>query len=345
MERSELLKNFFRFLRMGLWGRQEFGEEVSFSASQWKQLFALAHRQAVTGVLVDGVALGTSKPDDEVWGKWIAHLFHLEKANGWIAQRGNQWISQLAEAGISASVFKGSSVSGWYPQPLHRSYGDIDVVVTGGWEKLPDFLHEMGMVSERMDEDEIIVCEKNGVYVEFHRLWECLYHRKNNARLQELCRNDWCEEMYFVCLILHVQRHFLTYGIGLKQVCDVAVMLYATQLDYRKIAAILKELQMETFSRLLFGFISLHLCPVKDYPLPPITHGKKLEMLSEVIWQEGYELKMKQEVRSESRGGSFTRMADNACFWAKRCLRLCSILPGEAGCFLLYKARKRLNIN
>ena len=345
MERSELLKLFFQSLRKGLWNRAEKVSDLPLSASDWMQLFELAHRQAVTGLWIDGVSEGNARPDDALWGKWIGHLFHMEKVNAFIFRRGEQWVKELAEAGISASVFKGSSVAVWYPRPLHRSYGDIDIVVTGGWEKLKGFLEAQNTELFRCESDEIVIQDPQGVYIEFHRQWEYLYHPKSNARLQELCKDGLSDEMYLVCLILHLQRHFLTYGIGLKQVCDVAVMLDSAQLDYGKIAAILKELQMETFSRLLFGFISLHLCPVKDYPLPPITHGKKLEMLSEVIWQEGYELKMKQEARSESWGGSFSRMADNACFWAKRCLRLWSILPGEAGSFLLYKARKRLNVN
>lgn len=344
MERNELLNVFFYFLRKGLWNKEEELSELTISAEEWKQLFELAHRQAVTGLLIDGVSRGAAKPEDEVWGRWIAHLFQLERGNRWMTQLGEEWLRSLNNVGISASVFKGSSVAGWYPNPLHRSMGDIDIVVTEGWKKLNDTLQQMGYKPERYDNDEIVVHMANakGIYVEFHRQWEYLFHPKTNARLQELCKGGLSDEMYFVCLILHIQRHFLTYGIGLKQVCDIAVMLYTTSLNHKEIAEILKSLHAERFSRLLFGFICVYLNPFTDFPLPPITEGKSFDLLKEVILQEGYDLKKEQELVSGSKSWSLVRILNNAWFWTKRCFRMFGILQGEAIGFLVYKVSKRI---
>ena len=342
MERSELLKLFFQSLRRGLWNRAEKVSDLPLSASDWKQLFELAHRQAVTGLWIDGVSEGNARPDDALWGKWIGHLFHMEKVNAFISRRGEQWVKELAEAGISASVFKGSSVAVWYPRPLHRSYGDIDIVVTGGWEKLKGFLEAQNTELFRCESDEIVIQDPQGVYIEFHRQWEYLYHPKSNARLQELCKDGLSDEMYLVCLILHLQRHFLTYGIGLKQVCDVAVMLDSAQLNFREIADILKSLHAERFSRLLFGFIYVNLHSFVDFPLPPITKGNDYELLQKVILQEGYDLKMEQERVAGSQSRNLIRILDNAWFWTKRCFRLYCILPKEAFGFLVYKVSRRI---
>lgn len=57
----------------------------------------------------------------------------------------------------------------------------------------------------------------------------------------------------------------LTYGIGLKQVCDVAVMLRNASLDKKKLVGILRELNMIRFSRVLFGFIDVYIKGVRSF--------------------------------------------------------------------------------
>ena len=212
------------------------------------------------------------------------------------------------------------------------------------WDRLEPMLAEEGWESYRSDEDEIILEEKNGLLVEFHRRWECLYNPWTNRRLLQWCRNAKAvdSELYLVCLILHIQRHFLTYGIGLKQVCDVAVMWRRASLDRDRVASLLRSLHAERFSRLLFGFIAIHLGSVEDFPLPPVTEGKGLELLNDVILREGYNLKMEQELVAGSKNRTMARIVSNAVFWTKRSCRVCRIMPGEACCFLLYKAMERM---
>lgn len=344
MTASERLRLFFRYVRMGLWRGEETYTGQTLLTEDWKQLFRLAHSQGVTGLFIDGVARDSMRPENGLWDQWIAHLFYLEQANRYISQRGEAWIKRLGDADISASVFKGSSVGAWYPEPLHRSHGDIDIVISDGWGRLEPMLVQEEWGPYRSDEDEIILEEKNGLLVEFHRRWEYLYNPWTNRRLQQWCRNAKAvdNELYLVCLILHIQRHFLTYGIGLKQVCDVAVMLCRASLDRHRVAFLLRRLDAERFSRLLFGFIAIHLGSVEDFPLSPIKAGKGLELLNDVILHEGYNSKMEQDLLAGSKSWAMARIVSNAAFWTKRCCRVFRIMPGEACCFLLYKAMERL---
>lgn len=342
---NEVHRLFFRYIRMGLWKKkEEVCQERSLSQEVWEHLFRMAHSQAVTGLFIDGVAQENMRPDNDLWDKWVAHLFYLEQANRYIARRGEAWMEKLAGAGLSATIFKGASVAAWYPEPLHRSPGDIDIVITDGWGKLKVFLTREGWNPDRSNEDEMILEEKNQLLVEFHRHWEYLYNPWTNGRLQQWCREAQPDdkEVYFVCLVLHIQRHFLTYGIGLKQVCDVAVMLRKASLDRDKVAMMLCALHAERFSRLLFGLIALHLGGLEQYPLPPITEGKELELLNDSVLHDGYNLKMEQELTAGSKNWAVARIASNAAFWVKRCVVLFPIMPGEAFGFLLHKVFKRL---
>lgn len=341
---SERQRLFFRYIRMGLWKKEEAYPGKLLSTEEWEELFRMAHRQAVTGLLIDGVALDNQRPDQALWDSWVAHLFFLERANRYIAQRGEAWIEKLVQAGIPATLFKGSSVASWYPEPWHRSHGDVDIVITDGWNRLEAFLEQDGGTFYRSQEDEIVLEEKNRLLVEFHRHWECLYNPLTNRRLQQICRSaqPGDKELYFVCLILHIQRHVLTYGVGLKQICDVAVMLRRASLELGKVASLLHRLHAERFSRLLFGFIAVHLGGVEDYPLAPVTAGKGWERLNKAILQEGYHSKIEQERVAGSKSRSVSRMASNAVFWTKRCFSIYRIMPSEACCFLFSKVLKRL---
>lgn len=341
---SERQRLFFHYIRMGLWKKEEAYPGKPLSTEEWEELFRMAHRQAVTGLLIDGVALDNQRPDQALWDSWVAHLFFLERANRYIAQRGEAWIEKLAQAGIPATLFKGSSVASWYPESGHRSHGDVDIVITDGWNRLEAFLEQDGGTFYRSQEDEIVLEEKNRLLVEFHRHWECLYNPLTNRRLQQICRSaqPGDKELYFVCLILHIQRHVLTYGVGLKQICDVAVMLRRASLELGKVASLLHRLHAERFSRLLFGFIAVHLGGVEDYPLAPVTTGKGWERLNKAILQEGYHSKIEQERVAGSKSRSVSRMASNAVFWTKRCFSIYRIMPSEACCFLFSKVLKRL---
>lgn len=341
---SERQRLFFRYIRMGLWKKEEAYSGKPLSTEEWEELFRLAHRQAVTGLLIDGVAQDAQRPDQALWDSWVAHLFFLERANRYIAQRGEAWIEKLAQVGIPATLFKGSSVASWYPKPGHRSHGDVDIVITDGWNRLEAFLEQEGGTFYRSQEDEIVLEEKNRLLVEFHRHWECLYNPLTNRRLQQICRSvqPGDKELYFVCLILHIQRHILTYGVGLKQICDVAVMLSRASLELGKVASLLHRLHAERFSRLLFGFIACYLGGVEDYPLAPVTTGKGWERLNKAILQEGYHSKIEQERVAGSKSRSVSRMASNAVFWTKRCFSIYRIMPSEACCFLFSKVFKRL---
>ena len=191
-----------------------------------------------------------------------------------------------------------------------------------------------------------MVKEKSNLFVELHCEWEHLYNPIADARLKKMCaaahEND--NELYFVCLIVHLQRHFLTYGIGLKQVCDVAAMLHSAGLDRGKTATMLRAVKAEKFSRHLFGFIDRYLGETGDYPLPPVKDKKRLALLENVIFGEGYSLKKRQEQDAANNRHSFARIMDNALFWGRRCARVAWLMPGEACCFLLHKAWRRIGM-
>lgn len=342
---SKIEEAFFYFLRRGLFGKEEGGAERRFmreglAREEWKRIYDMACQQAVSGILTYGIAQTDMRPDTDLWGRWIAHSLYIEQTNERFSVRERWWMERLKEAGVTAEIFKGSSVARWYPQPALRSFGDIDIVVSEGWEKLEATLQRLGIPYHASGD--ITAQDGDELTVEFHRWRERLYSPITDSRLRRMLRTEkGGDELYLVCLILHLRKHILSYGIGLKQVCDVAVMLRRTNLDTRKLTSILRRLHAERFSRVLFGFISSHLYEeTAEFPLPFVDKGRNFTLLRNSILTDGYVLKLKQNAtRNEP---AFVRIARNAWTWTKRSVRLSVMMPDEAGCFLLYMTGKRI---
>lgn len=334
---------FFYLLRLGMGLAEEEYEGEIPNRTEWNALWKMAYEQAVTGLLTDGVARTRMRPNEEVWEQWLIHLMMMEQMNREIEACGKQWVEWLHKAGIMAFVFKGASVAEWYPQPLHRSFGDVDVVVMNGWNILKSLL-EKEKIAYRMEGDDMVVQQNGKPPVEFHSNWEYVYNPLVNARLKRLCReadeND--RELYLVCLILHIRRHFLTYGIGLKQVCDVAVMLRRAELDGKRVADLLKRLHADGFARIVFGFIESYLGGMDDYPLEPVRKGQGAELFKNIVMNDGYRLKMEREEKVAQSGSPIGRIGGNAWFWIRRGRTLLGIMPGEVCGFLINRVVKRL---
>lgn len=365
-------KYLFHFLRIGLgFGGAE--QDVDVSGCDWNALFSLSLRQAVQGVVADGIAASGLRPPPGLWHEWVAHLLHLEMINDEMARQGKWLLGLLAANCIEASVFKGTSVAAWYPHPLHRCYGDIDIVVHSGWDKLCQVLQDNGLtyfyesgdiiVEQLYDASRAALCDEwrpryagRRFRVEFHPAYETLYNPFMNARLKRTSADmagrmrggvkalsvaDGGTEFYLACLILHLRRHVLSYGIGLKQVCDVAVMLRRAGVDMALLEQMLRHFGAWRFSRALFRFIEAYLFGGVS---SQCRGDKATALLYDIFIGDGYVLKAERESKGNRTRFSPVRIAGNGLFWAKRSLHLFRLMPGESFFFMFSKAVKRLGI-
>ncbi len=330
---------FLYFLRVGLWGEAEGPCPESLPEETWRELFRMSCEQAVCGVWVDGVSQTACRPPERLWTQWIFHTARIGQMNRWLRQVEERWLENLRGQGMEGEVFKGSSAGRWYRKPLLRCYGDIDLVVWKGWERLAGYLQAAGY--RCVPEGGSWAMQDGQASIEWHPCREFVYNPWINGRLQRMLRADRTgPELYVVCLILHLRRHVLTYGIGLKQVCDVAVMLRRAPLDFGRLASLLQALHLADFSGVLFGLLEKYLGGGFVFPVPP-RRGRDVDLLDEIVWNEGYRLKMERESLSACRS-EFGRVRRNAWFWLGRSVRLCRWMPGEAFFFLCTKFVKRL---
>lgn len=131
------MKNLFTLLRLGL-GTSTTAEEslsdyIMLSSKQWMQLGDLARKQGVLGIMLDGVEKIEATPygfTRELSAaqklEWIGEVLQIEQRNRLQMAVMEEMAGKWTEKGCRVMVMKGQANGLLYPNPLHRSPGDID---------------------------------------------------------------------------------------------------------------------------------------------------------------------------------------------------------------------------
>ena len=193
--------------------------------------------------------------------KGYGDLFPLEKRKEWrstmlacalrndevnAAQR--DIIGILSDNGIRAAVLKGLSVARYYPKPEIRALGDIDLLVDVNQLRAVDnILREQGYTVSDSAHVFHRDYHKNGIIVEVHHAVTDTPVSKggraaatmissflDHAELVEVCDTQFLtlsESHQALMLLLHMERHMVEKGIGLRQLCDWAVYINSVDPD------------------------------------------------------------------------------------------------------------------
>ena len=187
-------------------------------------------------------------------------------------------LSQLHAAFTQASVpyivFKGPEIAAYYRVPALRAYGDIDILVReADKEKAGEILENTGFrCGNKAAEHEWCYGRSNSEIELHHRL---LYDDNlNEERLLAFTDTVWEHsktadgikyqlepEFHFVFLLLHLRKHFLWAGVGIRQFMDLAAMIKNNEqvngaaLDYDNIAEYIKTCCIEKFASTCFALI------------------------------------------------------------------------------------------
>ena len=156
-------------------------------------------------------------------------------------------------------IFKGSVVAQYYPEPMLRSYGDIDMMLRPhDREKADTILREMGYEAECLGNK---AWEYHGgqAYFELHDrlIYETVYSDAKTiafadsvwdyVTLDENGRGTIDVSFLFVYLLLHLRKHLLYGGAGFRQFVDLAV-LCREPLRWDWITSELKKMKLSQFA-------------------------------------------------------------------------------------------------
>ena len=235
---------FFDFLRFIVGSAKEIPD--SLKEADWKELYAIAKKQCLVGVLFDGIKklpaehVGMEK---ELLLQWMAESQMLEKANVRLNDAAIQVSEWFREKGFRTCILKGQGNALMYPNPYSRTPGDIDIWVEGGDNRVISFVRSISP-HEKACYHHIEFPSYKGVEVEVHyrpSFLLCFWHNRKLQKYYERVKEE--QFSYRVMLgeqgevaiptvvfnlifqLTHIYDHLMNEGIGLRQLVDYYFVL------------------------------------------------------------------------------------------------------------------------
>jgi hypothetical protein len=300
---SKQQKIFFDFLRFCIGSAKEV--PVSLKEADWKELYRIAQKQCLVGVLFDGIRklpaehVGMKK---ELLLQWMAESQMLEKANIRLNDAAIQVSEWFRKKDFRTCILKGQGNALVYPNPYSRTPGDIDIWVEGGDKRVISFVRSISPL-EKACYHHIEFPSYKGVEVEVHyrpSFLLCLWHNRKLQNYYERVKEKQFShrvklgeqgevaiptaELNLIFQLTHIYAHLMNEGIGLRQLLDYYfVLLHADIKDLAELQRNLKRFGLWKFA----GAIMYIMQEVFDLPVSrlivPSNEKYGIFVLNEVL--------------------------------------------------------------
>lgn len=238
---------FFELIRVALGNQERFSSIPSLE--DWNKLFIEAQRQTLVGVAFEGV----QKLPQEQWPpqplllQWIGLNQLIQQRNAILNGKCVELLSKLTLASLHPTILKGQAIANYYPPDLKylRQAGDIDVYVNDGRDKAISFAKSIGQEFIEWDYKHLHLKIWDDTEVELHYHVEVSLNLWKNKKLQKWFSNQDAQiygaqfeyngfpittptvEFNVFYILLHLFRHFLYEGVGMRQIIDYYMVLRA----------------------------------------------------------------------------------------------------------------------
>ena len=255
-------KIFFDFLRFSIGSAKEMPD--SLEDADWEELYAIAQKQCLVGVLFDGIK---KLPAEQVGMKkglllqWMAESQMLEKANVRLNDAAIQVSEWFQKKGFRTCILKGQGNALMYPIPYSRTPGDIDIWVEGGDERVISFVRSISL-HEKACYHHIDFPSYKGVEVEVHyrpSFLLCFWHNRKLQKYYERVKEEQFShrvmlgeqgeiaiptvEFNLIFQLTHIYAHLMNEGIGLRQLVDYYFVLSMLSVNCEMLTSLQKELK------------------------------------------------------------------------------------------------------
>ena len=241
---------FFALLRLALFDHP-FPEACPLSDRQWEEIMELAEQHQVVGIVSQAVS--RLDPSVEVPESLV---FRLMVAADGIRRRSRKVLSlsrtlvdTLTEAGLHPVVMKGPSVAALYPDPELRSAGDIDLFLPEAEFSLATGMAVRSGLAVEVSPDGSALYTCDGIVIDQHRSYFDLHVR------EEALPPVPSAEATLLMLSSHILKHCLGPGIGMRQLCDMALAYRALSYDRQRLTAYFRATKTLRWNRLLAAFL------------------------------------------------------------------------------------------
>lgn len=342
---------YFALLRTALWGCPLAYE----GAIDWPDVMKLAEHHATVILLCD--VASRMNDGHQLDAEMLKKMKNLMRANLFFHMRLRQTMLQavdmLREHDIEPVLLKGFSLSQLYPNPALRQFGDIDLFVglekfheacavlrampgSYNWGVILDsgrhFNIEFGEYSLEIHRvsSEVLEAEENAVYMELER--QGLVENAEEVDLEGARLHIPSKDFMVFFTFYHAWHHFLTTGVGWRQLCDITMTLHAYhgQLNKDQLRRGLEAMRLmkpwQAFGCLLVRHLGL---PESEMPFYSSRQRRRSRKLYNYIMAEGNFGRKEDFKKKRPKGYVLRKLHALACI----CIdffRMFKVFPGVA---------------
>ena len=302
----------FELLRGELWGTGLSFSQLSHT--EFEELMEMAGEQTVTGLVGDCLIKNNIKLEREDALGLYAKMKAIEKANARVNENLVSFVNFMERKGIDYIIVKGQVAGSFYPNPNARMSGDVDLYFVGeNYEKIKSLVEQrLGKQLSKLSDGKHVEFEVNGVIFELHDKLSRLATRKHQAYWDQMIDNAILEGTDTVMIngkeiktlsatynamyiFVHLFYHMTASGVGLRQLCDWARVLYNPNLndnhnvDANRLEEILKELGYLKAYKAMGAFLVEYLgLPEEQFPFVLTEKDRKwVEIIKKNILKRG----------------------------------------------------------
>ena len=335
-------EKFLGVFRQALWGEEPFTSNIE--RDDVRSLIAEAKKQTVAWLVIDVLTRNNVSMDRETVMQSMLFLQQVKATNLRVNEALKSFVTLMDEAGLDYMVVKGQTIAAFYPQPLLRTSGDIDF-------RIKDFEASRRLLAEKWDvhlpetmKEKEQVFEYQGVTFELHTRLVDFYSKKHQRYWNEIVEKDtytvivdgveirtMSPTVYAVYVFLHLFFHFIREGVGLRQLCDWAILMHHWEkdIDKERLAEILTNVGMTKAYR-AFGCILTDSLGLKNFPFEATEKNRRTgQKILQEIFKVGNFGKYDRKGYKGMRFKIETMMRS-----LRNCVRYMSLSPKELSLFI-----------
>jgi len=310
---NDIATLFFQLLQISLGIREKL--DIAPTPSDWLEIFTMSKKQSLTGVCFSGVERlpKEQSPGEDLIMEWMGEAVKVQRRNQKINEVCLELSTFFDNKGFATCILKGQSNRIYYPTHLasRRTPGDVDIWLFPNGSQKNSVCRTMELLE---DEGKIVslaylhaeLMSLNTVAIEAHFRPTFLNEPIHNHRLQQ-----WFAESKADCImeseiadgitipmlkpvyniifqLVHIYRHLLDEGIGLRQLLDYYFLLRGTvqSLTDEQKKTIVDKLSAFGLNRIA-GAVMYVLRRVllieKEYMIVPVNERYGRQLLDEIM--------------------------------------------------------------
>lgn len=275
-------------------------EEDKLKQTDWNAIGLLSSKQAVSLAVFDAVTPYKRYIPSTVYDKWYAHVLKGFSKNSVLESAQKQLHTEIC-ADCDYAILKGMAAAQYYPKPELRNLGDIDFLV------LPEKTSEVSQNIltkgyEMRSENDCHICfVKKPAALEVHHEIPGIPYGQKGEMVRDFVKdilptaktvviggntfNSPSDMFNGVILLLHMQHHMVSEGLGLRHLADWACFINKTRNEsfWQELLPFFKSIGIYKYAQVITKTCSLYLgsvCPDWAFDTDETLCG---EIISDVL--------------------------------------------------------------